>query len=78
MEDVEEAKEAEEVDDADSTVESRLARKVASFGMVLRGYYTPERIESEEYLNQTLISALNRFQFTLLSSCCHTTFTFVA
>jgi hypothetical protein len=78
MEDVEEAKEAEEVDDADSTVESRLARKVASFGMVLRGYYTPERIESEEYLNQTLISALNRFQFTLLSSRCHTTFTFVA
>jgi hypothetical protein len=51
MEDVEEAKEAEEVDDADSTVESRLARKVASFGMVLRGYYTPERIESEGYLN---------------------------
>jgi hypothetical protein len=51
MEDVEEAKETEEVDDADSTVESRLARKVASFGMVLRGYYTPERIESEGYLN---------------------------
>jgi hypothetical protein len=41
---VEEVKEAEDVEDEDSMAESRLARKVASFGMAARRYYTLRRI----------------------------------
>jgi len=41
---VEEDKEVEDVEDADSAAESRLARKVASFGMTLGRYYTLRRI----------------------------------
>jgi hypothetical protein len=42
---VEEIEEAEEVEDEESaTAESRLARKVASFGMAASRYYTPGRI----------------------------------
>jgi hypothetical protein len=42
-----EGKEGEEVGDVeeeDPAAELRLARKVASFGMVARGYYTLRRI----------------------------------
>ena len=49
MED-EEVEEAEEVEDAEgevSATESRLARKVANFGMSAGSYYTPGRIWSE-------------------------------
>jgi hypothetical protein len=42
---VEEVEEMEEVEDEESAAaESRLARKVANFGMVLGRYYTPRRI----------------------------------
>jgi hypothetical protein len=42
---VEEMEEVEEVEDEESAAaESRLARKVANFGMVLGRYYTPRRI----------------------------------
>lgn len=41
---VEEGKEVEDVEDADSAAESLLARKVASFGMALGRYYTLRRI----------------------------------
>jgi hypothetical protein len=43
MEQVKEVKDAEDVKDEDSVVESCLARNVASFGMVVSGYYTPRR-----------------------------------
>ena len=36
--------EVEDVEDADSAAESRLARKVASFGMALGRYYTLGRM----------------------------------
>jgi hypothetical protein len=42
--DVEEDEEAEGVEVADSVAESRLARKVANFGMAARRYYTLRRI----------------------------------
>ena len=41
---VEEDEEVEDVEDEDSAAESRLARKVASFGMGLGRYYTLRRI----------------------------------
>jgi len=41
---VEEVKEVEDEVDEDSATESRLARKVASFGMAAGRYYTPRRI----------------------------------
>ena len=41
---VEEIKEVEDVEDDDSAAESRLARKVANFGMALGRYYTLRRI----------------------------------
>jgi hypothetical protein len=42
---VDEAEDGEEVEDEESAAEeSRLARKVANFGMVLGRYYTPRRI----------------------------------
>jgi hypothetical protein len=49
---VEEVKEGEEVEDLmdeDSAAESRLARKVASFGMAAGRYYTPGRMNSERF-----------------------------
>jgi hypothetical protein len=50
IEDVEEVKDAEEVEGNDScAAESCLARKLASFGIVLGGYYTPQRIQSEAH-----------------------------
>ncbi len=46
---MEEGKEVEDVEDEESAVaESRLARKVASFGMVRGRYYTPGRMNSED------------------------------
>ena len=48
MKDVEDA---EEVEDRDSVAESRLARKVASFGIVAGHYYTPRRRFSEDSVN---------------------------
>jgi hypothetical protein len=39
-----EVKEVEDVEDEDSVAESRLARKVASFGMAVGRYYTLRRI----------------------------------
>ena len=46
VEEGEEVKEVEEVKDGEDSVagESCLARKLASFGMVAGGYYTPGRI----------------------------------
>jgi len=41
--DVEDDKEFEDVDGADSAAESRLARKVAIFGMAAGRYYTLRR-----------------------------------
>jgi hypothetical protein len=53
IEDIEEAKGAEGVEAEDSVAaESRFARKLASFGMVVGGYYTPGRIKSEVYIAQ--------------------------
>lgn len=43
-----EVEEGESVEEADSEAESRLARKVANFGMAAGRYYTPRRIYSEE------------------------------
>jgi hypothetical protein len=44
-----EGEEVEDVEDEESAAaESRLARKVASFGMVRGGYYTPGRMNSED------------------------------
>jgi hypothetical protein len=43
VEDVEGAKEAEEVEDSEAA-ESCLARKVASFGMMAHRHYIPRRI----------------------------------
>jgi hypothetical protein len=45
---VKELEETEDVEDEDSPEESRLARKVASFGMAVGRYYTPGRRKSEE------------------------------
>lgn len=42
--DVEEVKEGEEVEDKDFAEESRLARKLAIFGMAAGGYYTLRRM----------------------------------
>jgi hypothetical protein len=47
---VEEAKQAEEAEDEPSPAESRLARKLASFGMAAHRHYTSRRIQSEEQL----------------------------
>jgi hypothetical protein len=48
--DVEEVEEAEDAEDEDSaSAESRLARKVANFGMAAGRYYTPGRMNSEEF-----------------------------
>jgi hypothetical protein len=44
VEEGEEVEDVAEADGADSAVESRLARKVANFGMAAEGYYTPRRI----------------------------------
>jgi len=41
--------EVEEVVAEDAAGESRLARKVASFGMAAGRYYTPRRMNSEEF-----------------------------
>jgi hypothetical protein len=46
---VEEGEEGEDVEDEASAAESRLARKVASFGMRASRYYTSERIQSEAF-----------------------------
>jgi hypothetical protein len=46
---VREVMEAEDMEDEDSAEESRLARKVASFGMAAGRYYTPGRTNSEEF-----------------------------
>jgi hypothetical protein len=82
MEEFEEAEEVEEVGDEDSVAaESRFARKLASFGMVARGYYTPGRIQSEAHLNQIFLNFLPHglgLQFTLLSYSCHAAVILVA
>jgi hypothetical protein len=49
VEEVEEGEEVEDVEDEDSAAESRLARKVASFGMRAGRYYTLGRIQSEAF-----------------------------
>jgi hypothetical protein len=75
MEEVKEAEEVEEVGDEDSVAaESRFARKLASFGMMAGGYYTPRRIQSEARSNQIF---LNFFHMVLdfNSLCFHTTVT---
>jgi hypothetical protein len=46
---VEEGEEGEDVEDEASAAESRLARKVASFGMRASRYYTSGRIQSEAF-----------------------------
>src|SRR6266851_6665247 len=46
---VENVKGAEDVEDEDSPAESRLARKVASFGMAAGRYYTLWRMNSEGF-----------------------------
>jgi hypothetical protein len=82
MEEVKEAEEVEEVGDEDSAAaESRFARKLASFGMVADGYYTPGRIQSEAHSDQFFLNFLPHglgLQFTLLLHRCHTTVIFVA
>src|ERR1700694_2468951 len=45
---VDEVKEVEDVEDEDSAAESRLARKVASFGMISGRHHTSRRNNSEE------------------------------
>jgi len=47
VQEVEEAEDAQGLEDKDSTAESRFARNVANFGIARRGYYTPGRINSE-------------------------------
>jgi hypothetical protein len=49
VEEVEEGEEVEDVEDEGSAAGSRLARKVASFGMRAGRYYTPGRIQSEAF-----------------------------
>jgi len=46
---VEEGEEVEDVEDEDSAPKLRLAPKVANFGMAAGRYYTPERMNSEEF-----------------------------
>ena len=45
---VEDVKEVEDVEDEDSGAESRLARKLASFGMISDRHHTSRRNNSEE------------------------------
>ena len=48
---VEEGEDVEDVEDEESAAaESRLARKVASFGMTRGRYYTPGRMNSEGWI----------------------------
>jgi hypothetical protein len=44
VEEVEEVDDVTELEDSAGVVESRLARKVANFGMAARRHYTPRRI----------------------------------
>jgi hypothetical protein len=82
MQEVKEAEEVGEVEDEDSAAaESRFARKLASFGMVAGGHYTPGRIQSEAHSNQIFLNSLPDglgLQFTLLLYRFHTAVIFVA
>jgi hypothetical protein len=72
-----EVEKGEEVEDAEDAAESRLARKVASFGMAADRYYTSGRIDSEEHSavaeNSTLASIFDSqgagVAFILISQC---------
>jgi hypothetical protein len=59
---VDRGREEEDVEGADSTAESRLARKVASFGMAAGRYYTPGRMNGED------IGAAGNFTLELFDS----------
>ena len=49
VEEVAEVEDAKDLEDKASPAESRFARKVANFGIARRGYYTPGRMNSEEF-----------------------------
>jgi phosphohistidine phosphatase SixA len=73
---VEEHEEVEDAEEEDSSPKLRLARKVANFGMAAGRYYTPGRMNSEEFGGGLYLSSRwRRVRVMLISFCCRTHFT---
>jgi hypothetical protein len=71
----EEGEEKEDVEDEDSAAESRLARKVASFGIAADRNYTPGRIQSETSTKTDESSILTPILFRRRRDSLHPEFT---